>query len=166
MSHIPQHGAVCHRQPCHISPNTVQFAIPFPSGRETEWQRTRLHLKLWFIEFSNKKSQHSWLTVTMSDANLSPVLLNHYCFLKNFFIISFFFFRYTRISSFSAICLVTNHSHLGAVLLGKGHVIFLQSVFRIPNTRFLCLHPMNFPHHPLSCYTSLHDRDCAISLET
>lgn len=147
------------------TPSMVQFSIPFPGGRETERQKTRLHLKPWFIEFSKKKPQHSWLTVTLGDTNLSPVLLNRYCFLKNFFIISIFFFRYTRMSSFSATCLVANHSHLVAVLLGKDHVIFLQSVFRIPNTCFLCLHPMNFPH-PLSCYTSLHSRDCAISLET
>lgn len=72
-------------------PSTVQFSVPFPGGRETEWQKTRLHLKPWFIEFSKKKPQHSWLTVTLGDTNLSPVLLNRYCFLKNFFIISIFF---------------------------------------------------------------------------
>lgn len=72
-------------------PNTVQFLIPFLGGRETEQQKMRLHLKLWFTEFSNKKPQHSWLTVTLGDTNSSPVLLNHYCFLKNFFIISIFF---------------------------------------------------------------------------
>lgn len=141
----------------------MKFLIPFPGGRETEWQKMMLHLKLWFREFSNRKLQCSWLTVTVDDTNLSPVLLNHYCFLMNFFIISIFF-RYTSMSSFSAICLVNNHSHLVAVLLGKDHVIFLQSVFRIPDTCFLPLYPMNFPH-PLSCYTSLHGPDCAISPE-
>lgn len=88
-----------------------------------------------------------WPPVTPGDTNLSSVLLDHSCGFFFFFkelLYYFYFFRCTRLSSLLATCLVTNHSYLVAVLLGKDHVIFLAPL-SVYDTCFLCLHPTNFP---------------------
>lgn len=75
MSYIPQYGAVFNSFSCWKGNWVAKDDAPLEA----------------LAQNFHRKPQRSWLTVTLGDTNLSPVLLNHYCFLKNFFIISIFF---------------------------------------------------------------------------